>query len=129
MSPNASDLRPSDSYVTRKKGGRTALLAFAPTVEPDRLYAAVRAGEFFTSLKESPNRIDADVLVLRGSLHSPDVERAARDQPRPYIYDSEEEALKAAHKAAKGNYEKQGEPSGVRVKEGDRWRDEASYGE
>jgi hypothetical protein len=51
------------------------------------------------------------------------------NQPRPYIYDSEEEALKAAHKAAKGNYEKQGAPSGVRVKEGDRWRDDATYGE
>ena len=51
------------------------------------------------------------------------------NQPRPYIYDSEEEALKAAHKAARENYANQGAPSGVRVKEGNRWRDDATYGE
>jgi hypothetical protein len=51
------------------------------------------------------------------------------NQPRPYIYDSEDEALKAAHRAAKGNFEKKGAPSGVRVKEGEQWRDEATYEE
>ena len=51
------------------------------------------------------------------------------DQPRPYIYDSEDEALAAARKAAKSNYEKREVPSGVRVKRGDRWREGELFGE
>jgi hypothetical protein len=49
------------------------------------------------------------------------------DQPRPYIYDSEEEALAAAHKAAKAHSSKNGAASGVRVKAGDRWREDGTY--
>jgi hypothetical protein len=51
------------------------------------------------------------------------------DQRRPFIYDSEEDALKAARKAAERTFEKQGRPSGVLVKEGTRWRDGGAYGE
>jgi hypothetical protein len=51
------------------------------------------------------------------------------DQPRPYIYDDQEAATKAAHKAAKETFDKNGTPAGVKVKEGDRWRDDGVYGE
>jgi hypothetical protein len=49
------------------------------------------------------------------------------DQPRPYIYDSEEEALKAAHKAAKAHAGKDSGGAGVRVKDGERWRQDGTY--
>lgn len=51
------------------------------------------------------------------------------DQPRPFIYDSEEEAVKAARTAAERMFEKQGKPAGVLVKDEGRWRDEGTYGE
>jgi len=49
------------------------------------------------------------------------------DQPRPYIYDSEEEALKAAHKAARKHHDKNAAATGVRVKDGERWREDGMY--
>ena len=51
------------------------------------------------------------------------------DQPRPYVYDSQEEALKAAHEAARSYTKKHKAPSGVRTREGDRCRDDGTYGE
>ena len=50
-------------------------------------------------------------------------------QCRPFIYDSRNEALNAADKAAAKNYQKHGVPSGVRVKDNGGWADEISYGE
>lgn len=50
-------------------------------------------------------------------------------QPKPYFYDSEDEALKAARKAARENFDKHEVPSGVRVKDGDGWRKDEIYGE
>jgi hypothetical protein len=49
------------------------------------------------------------------------------DQPRPYIYDSEDEALKAAHKAAKAHAGKDESGAGVRVKDGEKWREDGTY--
>ncbi|MFC5568848.1 DUF2188 domain-containing protein [Lysobacter yangpyeongensis] len=51
------------------------------------------------------------------------------NQPRPYIYDSEEEAIEAARKVAATNFRKQHEPSGVRVKDNGRWREDETYGD
>ncbi len=51
------------------------------------------------------------------------------DQPRPYIYDSEEDAIEAARKVARDNFSRKHVPSGVRIKDDGRWRDDSTYGE
>lgn len=51
------------------------------------------------------------------------------NQPKPYIYQTEEDAVTAAREVAKDNFEKHGKPTGVRIKVGDRWRTDATFGE
>jgi len=50
------------------------------------------------------------------------------NQHQPHIYDSEDKALDAARKAAEDNFRKNGAPSGVKVKEDGRWREDWSFG-
>lgn len=51
------------------------------------------------------------------------------NQQKPHIYDSEEAAIKAARKVAKGNFSKKHIASGVRIKNNGRWRQDETYGD
>lgn len=50
------------------------------------------------------------------------------NQARPLVYDSADDALKAACKAAEDNFNKHETPSGVRLKNGEHWREAVTFG-
>jgi len=42
-------------------------------------------------------------------------------QSRPLVYNSEDDAMMAALRAARGNYTNHGQPTGVQLRDGDHW--------
>jgi len=49
------------------------------------------------------------------------------NQSRPFIFDSPEDAIDKAIRAAKSNFRKNGQPSGVRVKRDGEWETVATF--
>ncbi|GAB3374050.1 hypothetical protein GCM10027431_26250 [Lysobacter rhizosphaerae] len=51
------------------------------------------------------------------------------NQPRPLVYDTKLDALRAAVRAAENNFDDKGQPSGVKVEQDGRWRNALTFGQ